>query len=487
MFTDKITQAPNLITFSDMMLLPGRTVTEPNDVFLNSKVTKSINLNIPYVSSPMDTVTGHRMAIAIARAGGVGVLHRNCSIEDEVNMARQVKRAESFIISDVVTIEPNIRIARAREQMKNNNISGLPVINEAGQVIGILTKRDVRFASDDSSVADMMSKKVISAKNNITINEAQKLLHQHRIEKLVIVDEEEKLEGLLTVKDIESRGKYPHSSRDDEGRLIVGAAIGPFDEKRAMALDPFVDFFVVDLAHGHNMNALASASKISNELSSEVIYGNLGSKSATEDVVAMMEDVAGLRVGIGSGSICSTSVVTSASSPTLYSTTQVASALHEMGLNIPVIADGGIRNPGDAALSFAAGASAVMMGSLFAGCRESPGQLLAIEGRMVKTIRGMGSRSAKAVRYALDRYSQPSKGMPEGVEGYVPFRGNVVDVVGEFTSGLRAAFGYAGAGSIEEMWKHARMGRISTLGNNEAQPHDITPSSALGSMDYNSS
>jgi IMP dehydrogenase len=200
-----------------------------------------------------------------------------------------------------------------------------------------------------------------------------------------------------------------------------------------------------------------------------------------------MENVAGLRVGIGSGSICSTSVVTSASSPTLYSTTQVATSLSEMGLQIPVIADGGIRNPGDAALSFAAGASAVMMGSLFAGCRESPGRLIAIEGRMVKTIRGMGSRSAKAVRYALDRYSQPSKGMPEGVEGYVPFRGNVSDVVEEFTSGIRAAFGYAGAGSIEEMWRNAKMGRISTLGNNEAQPHDITPSSALGSMDYNSS
>lgn len=478
MFNKKLTEAPDLVTFADLFLLPGKTETDPAYVDIAGNVTKKIKLSEPYVASPMDTVTGSNMAIGIARAGGVGVLHRNCSIENEVKMAKKVKKAESYIIADdIITITPNITVGEAKNIMNNRQISGLPV-TEDEVVVGILTKRDVRFAADTAKVAEMMSTELVTAEKNVAIVEAKRLLHQHRIEKLLIVDSAKKLKGLITVKDLESSKKHPHATRDEDGKLVAGAAIGPFDEKRALALDPYVDFFVVDLAHGHNMNALRSAKKIAEKLSAEVIYGNLGSKKATADVVSVFEDVAGIRVGIGSGAICSTSVVTKASAPTLYSTIQVASALDEMGLDIPVIADGGINNPGSAALSFAGGASVIMMGSMFAGCRESPGQLLAVEGKMMKSYRGMGSRAAKAVRYALDRYSKPAKGIPEGVEGFVPFRGTVQDVIQDFSGGLKAAFGYAGAANIAEMHTSAKFGRISNQGITETTPHDIYPSSA---------
>ncbi len=479
MFTKKLEEAKPLVTFSDLFLLPGKTDVDPDNVNLSTNITKKIRLNSPFIASPMDTVTGADMAIAMARQGGIGILHRNCSIDQEVAMAKKVKRAESFVMKDVITISPEITIGKAKELMRESNISGLPVVKNGGDVIGILTKRDVRFADNDSLVSDMMTTKLVSAKANISIEEAKKLLHKHRIEKLVIVDDDNHLEGLVTVKDLERRGKYPFSTRDEEGSLALGAAIGPFDEARALALDPYVDVFVVDLAHGHNMNAVKSAARIAEKVDAEIIYGNLGSDHSVADIVSVMEDVAGLRVGIGSGAICSTSVVTKASAPTLYSTIQVASGVRELGLDIPVISDGGIKNPGDAALCFAAGASAVMMGSMFAGCRESPGQLLAIEGKMMKSYRGMGSRGAKAVRYALDRYSKPAKGIPEGVEGFVPFRGNVSDVIDEFAGGLRAAFGYAGAADIAGMWEDAKFGRISPQGLRETAPHDIliTPSS----------
>jgi IMP dehydrogenase len=473
MYIDKLVNATKLVTFSDLYLLPGRTDTDPDNINLQGRVTKNIILQTPYISSPMDTVTGSNMAIAMAREGGVGILHRNCRIEEEVEMAKKVKRAESFVMTDVVTIKPDITIKEAKALMNDHNISGLPVTNNGGNVIGILTKRDVRFAADDSTVEEMMSKKVVSAGSNLTIEEAQTLLHKHRIEKLVIVDENNHLAGLVTVKDLERRGKYPLSTRDENGRLVVGAAIGPFDEERAKALDPYVDFLVVDLAHGHNMNALRSAAKISKIVEAEIVYGNLGSYESVEDVVTTMDNIAGIRVGIGSGSICSTSVVTKASAPSLYSTFNVASAVKDLGLDLPVISDGGIRNAGDAALCFGAGASAIMMGSLFAGCRESPGVVSYIDGRMVKPVRGMGSQAAKEVRYALDRYSQPAKGVPEGVEGFVPFRGTVADVVNEFSAGLRAAFGYSGAGNVKEMHTNAKFGVISSQGIRETTPHDI--------------
>jgi len=473
MFIKKLDEAKPLVTFSDLFLLPGKTDVDPDFVDLRTKITRKITLNSPFVASPMDTVTGADMAIAMARQGGIGILHRNCSIEQEVKMAQKVKRAESFVMKDVITISPDITIGEAKQLMRENNISGLPVVGNESSVIGILTKRDVRFADNDSLVSDMMTAKVVSARSDLSLEDAKKLLHKHRIEKLVVVDDDDHLEGLVTVKDIERRGKYPLSTRDDEGSLSLGAAIGPFDESRALALDPYVDVFVIDLAHGHNMNAVKSAARIAKKVSAEIIYGNLGSDHAVADIVSVMEDVAGLRVGIGSGAICSTSVVTKASAPTLFSTIQVASGVKELGLDIPVISDGGIKNPGDAALCFAAGASAVMMGSMFAGCRESPGKLLAIEGKMMKSYRGMGSRGAKAVRYALDRYSKPAKGIPEGVEGFVPFRGTVADVVDEFAGGLRAAFGYAGAAAINDMWIKAQFGKISSQGIRETTPHDI--------------
>ncbi|HDM26910.1 MAG TPA: IMP dehydrogenase [Candidatus Bathyarchaeota archaeon] len=470
-FRDKLRQADVALTFRDVVIVPGWVEVEPREVDVRTRATKNYRLNIPLISSPMDTVTESEMAIALARQGGLGVIHRNCSIEEQVDMARRVKRAESLIIRDVITIAPDKTVGEAIALMREYNISGLPVV-DGEKLVGIVTDRDVRFADKRLLVKDVMTEEVITAREDTTIEEAKEILQQYRIEKLPVVDSEGRLRGLITVKDIMLRGKFPNAVRDEEGRLLCAAAVSPFDLERAKRLDKYVDIIVVDVAHFHNKNCFEATKRLLPEVSADVVVGNVGTYEAVEDIITKLDGVAGIRVGIGSGSICTTMEVVKAGSPTLYATAQAADAVETYGVDLPIIADGGVRNPGDVAVALAMGASSVMMGNVFARCREAPGELIAIGGRYYKRYRGMASPSARARRYALDRYMQ-AKGIAEGVEGWVPYRGDVASVVEEFISGLKAAMGYAGARNIEELRRKARIAMLTEAGVREASPHSI--------------
>lgn len=472
-FREKFKNADHALTFNDVILLPGWTTIEPSEANVKSRVTRSIELNVPFISSPMDTVTGSDMAIALARHGGLGALHRNCSLEEEVDMARAVKRAEALIIRDVVTVQPESTIDNLVGLMDKHNVHGFPVVNENGGIVGIVTWRDFRLADRKLKVRDVMTEKVITAGENISLEEAKSILHEHRIEKLPIVDDNNKVRGLITMKDITLKGTYPLAVRDELGRLICAAAISPFDYERAVALDEYVDVLITDVAHFHNKNCFEATKKILDNVNAELIVGNIGTYEAAEDCLTKLDGISGLRVGIGSGSICSTSVVTRAGAPTLYATTQTADAVKDYGADVAIIADGGIRNPGDIALGLAMGASCAMMGNIFAGTSESPGRLVALEGRYYKEYYGMGSAAARKKRFAQDRYSQPSKTINEGVEGWVPYRGAVTDIVSEFVGGLKAAMGYVGAETIQDMWKKAKLAKVTERGSTEINPHDI--------------
>ncbi len=482
-FTGKLKEAGVVLTFQDVVLLPGLSEVEPSQVDVRTRVSRNYKLNIPFVSSPMDTVTESEMAIALAREGGLGVLHRNCPVEKQVEMAKKVKRAEATVIREVITVEPGQKVEEALRLMEQHNISGLPVV-EGEKLVGILTGRDVRFARPEQKVSEVMTKQVITAKEGITIEEAIQILHAHRIEKLPIVDEQGKLRGLITFKDISLKGKYPQAARDAQGQLLCAAAISPADLERAKRLDPYVDILVTDVAHFHNRNMLEATKKLVKEVSADVVVGNIGTYEAAEDAL-QIEGIAGFRVGVGSGSICVTTENLGVGAPTLYATASVADALKNYGCDLPIIADGGIRNAGDIALALAAGASAVMMGNLFARCKEAPGSLMAIGGRYYKQYRGMGSPSAMAQRYAADRYSAPSKEIAEGVEGWVPYKGEVSSVVKELVAGLRAAMGYAGAKNIPELWEKAKFGYLTQVGTQETRPHDVLlPSESWGLPPY---
>jgi IMP dehydrogenase len=471
-FLSKITNSLDAIGFDDLILLPGMSSVELSEVDLTTRASKSIWMKVPFISSPMDTVTESEMAIAMARSGGIGIIHRNCSKEEQVEMVKRVKRAESFIIRDVITIDPRSTIKEAAEIMEKNRISGLPVVEE-GKLVGIITGRDVRFADPSLRVADVMTRDVITAKEGIKMEEAEELMKSHKIEKLPVVDEDGRLKGLITYKDIALRGKYGNATRDEHGRLRVGAAISPFDVERAKELSKIADLLVIDVAHFHSLRVMEATKKLIKEVNVDVVAGNIGTYEAAVDIISSM-DVAGLRVGIGSGSVCTTMEVTGVGAPTPFAVAQVADAVREMEADVPIIADGGIRGAGDIAISLALGASSVMMGYIFAGCRESPGELISIGSRYYKRHRGMGSEAARKKRMALDRYSQPAKGMPEGIEAFVPYRGEVNMVVEELSTALKAAFGYAGASSIEELWRKARLAR-KTLHTHERARDLIIP------------
>ena len=472
-FRQKFEDAEKALTFNDVLLLPGWTNVEPGEADVRTRFSRGVALNIPLVASPMDTVTEAEMAIALAREGAIGVLHRNCSAKEEVAMARSVKRAEAVVIRDVITVNPDNTVDELLRLMEEHNIKGFPVVEDEDRLVGIVTWRDVRLAESSLKVKDVMTEEVYTGTEDTSLEEAMKILHEHRIEKLPIVNGDRRVRGLITMKDITLKGTYQDAVRDEEGRLVCAAAISPFDLPRAKALDRYVDVLVLDVSHFHNKNCFDAAKEILGEVEAEVIVGNIGTYEAAEDVVTKLDGVAGLRVGIGSGSICSTSVVTRAGAPTLYATSRVADAVEKYGADIPIIADGGMRNPGDVAVAMAVGASCAMMGNVFAGCRESPGRLVAMEGRYYKEYYGMGSERARKKRYAQDRYSQPSKSVSEGVEGWVPYRGPVKDILGEFTGGLKAAMGYVGAKTIPEMWEKAKLALITESGAQEAAPHDI--------------
>lgn len=465
------------ITFNDVILLPNWTSIEPEDANVTTIIANgrdpSIKLQVPFISSPMDTVTEIEMAIALAREGGLGIIHRNCSIEKQVGMVKKVKRSEANIIRDVITIKQDEKIKQALEIMREKDVHGLPVITDNNKLIGILTGRDVRFADENLKVKDLMTKDVITASKDISPSSAKTILHKYRIEKLPVVEEDGSLFGLITTKDLMLKGKFPNASRDEEGRLIVGAAISPFDLDRAKALAKYSDVLVTDVSHFHNKNCFEATKKIIKEVNVPLIVGNIGTYEAAEDCITKLEGIVGLRVGIGSGSICSTSVVTRAGSPTLYATLKSAEAKENYNSKVSIIADGGITNPGDIAVALTGGASAVMMGNVFAGCKESPGRLEGIGGRFYKRYYGMGSHAAREKRFALDRYSKPSKEIDEGVEGWVPYRGTVHDTVVKFVGGLKAAMGYIGARTIEEMWANGKFASVSAAGIKETHPHDV--------------
>ena len=471
MYRDKFQNIKEGYTYDDVLLIPSRTSVEPREVDISSRFSRHINLKVPIVSSPMDTVTESGMAIAMARQGGIGILHRNLSINQQVAFVRTVKREESIIIRNVHTVSPETPLTEVRTIMKTKNIGGLPVVS-GEKLVGIVTKRDLEFAGKDKkTVEDIMVRNVIYSHDNIEMDEALDILFKNRIEKLPLVDKTGRVVGLITAKDIITRQKFPHASRDAKGQLLVGAAVGPFDIERAVMLEKEgVDVVVVDTAHAHNDNVLNSLKKMRKEVSVDIVAGNIATKEAAEDLMSIGVD--GLRVGIGPGSICTTRIIAGIGVPQLTAISDVAEAAS--GQDIPVIADGGIRYSGDIVKAIASGANCVMLGSLFAGTDESPGAEILLNGRKYKTYRGMGSIGAIQTGIS-DRYGKigANKFVAEGVEGAVPYRGRVEEVLFQLTGGIKSGMGYVGARNIEGLRTKSRFMKISASGLKESHPHDI--------------
>ncbi|MCW6168314.1 MAG: IMP dehydrogenase [Thermoplasmatales archaeon] len=471
MFKDKFSKIREGLTYDDVLLVPSRTSVEPKEVKVFSKFSKNINLKIPIASSPMDTVTEENMAVAMARSGAIGILHRNVTANQQAGFVRAVKREESIIIRNVMTIAPETPISEAKSIMESKKIGGLPVVL-GEKLVGIVTKRDLEFASRDKKIVeDIMVKKVISAKEEIKIDEALEILYKNKIEKLPLLDEQGRVVGLITAKDITKRQKFPDASRDKEGRLLVGAAVGPFDIDRAIMLEKEgVDVIVVDTAHAHNENVLRSLKKMRKEITVDIVAGNIATSEAAEDLISIGVD--GLRVGIGPGSICTTRIVAGIGVPQVTAVSDVAEIAQSHG--IPVIADGGVRFSGDIVKAIAAGANSVMLGSLLAGTEESPGTEIILSGRKYKTYRGMGSIGAIQAGIS-DRYGKlgANKFVSEGVEGAVPYRGKVEEVLFQLIGGLKSGMGYVGAPDIESLRMNSRFVKITSNGLKESHPHDI--------------
>ncbi|WFR73964.1 IMP dehydrogenase [Prescottella defluvii] len=474
------------LTFDDVLLLPAASDVVPNQVDTSSQLTREIRLNVPLVSSAMDTVTEARMAIAMARAGGMGVLHRNSSIEAQAGWVETVKRSEAGMVTDPVTCKPTNTLAEVDAMCARFRISGLPVTDEAGQLVGIITNRDMRFEVDQNrQVAEVMTKApLITAREGVTAEVALGLLRRHKIEKLPIVDGHGKLTGLITVKDFVKTEQHPNATKDRDGRLLVGAAVGVGDEAwtRAMTLaDAGVDVLVVDSAHGHSRGVLEMITKLKGEIGDRVqlIGGNVATRSGALALVEAGADA--VKVGVGPGSICTTRVIAGVGAPQITAILEATAAASAHG--VPVIADGGLQFSGDVAKALAAGASTAMLGSLLAGTAESPGELILVGGKQFKSYRGMGSLGAMQGRgqgksYSKDRYFQDDvlaedKLVPEGIEGRVPFRGPLSQVIHQLTGGLRAAMGYTGSSSIEHL-QQAQFVQITAAGLKESHPHDIT-------------
>ena len=469
-------------TFDDVLLEPARSAVLPADTDITTRLTQSIHLQIPLMSAAMDTVTEHRLAIAMAQAGGIGVVHKNFTIEEQATEIAKVKKFEAGMVVNPLTITPDKPLRDALQMMETHHISGIPVVDGKGagnKLVGILTNRDVRFATDPKQrVADLMTRAVVTVKDGTTTDEARRLLHEHRIEKLVVVDADDNCIGLITVKDMEKAQNHPLASKDDRGRLLVAAATGagPDGLKRAEALiDAGADVIVVDTAHGHSegvLQAVSAVRKIANKV--QIIGGNVATADGAKALIDAGADA--VKVGIGPGSICTTRMVAGVGVPQLTAIMDAAEACRAQ--NIPVIADGGIKYSGDLAKAIAAGGNVAMIGSLLAGTDETPGEVYLYQGRSYKAYRGMGSTGAMA-RGSADRYfqaevSQPLKLVPEGIEGQVPYKGPVENVLHQLLGGLRAAMGYTGNASIATMQKHAKFLRITGAGLAESHVHDVT-------------
>jgi len=478
----EIAEAAHYLTFDDVLLKPAYSETLPNDTDLKTRITKNIELNIPIISSAMDTVTESKLAIAMAQCGGMGCIHKNLSIKDQSDEVRKVKKFESGIVINPLTITPNETLGDALHIMENYGISGIPVVESAGskKLVGILTNRDVRFATDKKQpVYELMTKdNLVTAKNNISKADAKKLLHKNKIERILIVDNDGNCVGLITGKDIEKSKQFPHACKDHEGRLRVAAAVGVGKDglKRAESLiEAGVDILMIDTAHGHSkgvIEAIRAIKKLYPKI--DLIGGNIATSEAALALIDAGAD--GVKVGIGPGSICTTRIVAGVGVPQLSAILDVASICIKK--NIPFISDGGIRFSGDLSKAIAAGASCVMLGSLLAGTEESPGETILFKGRSYKMYRGMGSLGAMA-RGSADRYFQEDvadkmKLVPEGVEGRVPYKGHVSDVIHQLVGGLRSSMGYTGNKNIKEMRENCQFVKITNSGLKESHPHSIT-------------
>ena len=470
------------LTFDDVLLEPARSAVLPADTDITTRLTHSISLQIPLMSAAMDTVTEHRLAIAMAQAGGIGVVHKNFTIGEQATEIAKVKKFEAGMVVNPLTITPDKPLRDALAMMETHRISGIPVVDgkqASNKLVGILTNRDVRFATDpNQKVADLMTRTVVTVKDGTATDEARRLLHEHRIEKLVVVDADDNCIGLITVKDMEKAQNHPLASKDERGRLLVAAATGAGADglKRAEALiEAGADVIVVDTAHGHSegvLQAVSAVRKIANN--TQIIGGNVATADGAKALIDSGADA--VKVGIGPGSICTTRMVAGVGVPQLTAIMDAAEACRAQ--NIPVIADGGIKYSGDLAKAIAAGGNVAMIGSLLAGTDETPGEVYLYQGRSYKAYRGMGSTGAMA-RGSADRYfqaevSQPLKLVPEGIEGQVPYKGAVENVLHQLLGGLRAAMGYTGNASIATMQKHARFLRITGAGLAESHVHDVT-------------
>jgi len=463
------------LTFEDVLLVPQYSEILPKEVDLATMFTKNISLKIPMVSAAMDTVTEYRAAIAMARLGGIGIIHKNMDIATQAKMITKVKKSESGIIIDPVYVLPNATLADAEELMSEFKISGVPVVDEHNKLLGILTNRDMRFEKDMDKLASevMTPMPLVTAKQGIDLDKAADIMHQHKIEKLPIIDEDGHLKGLVTIKDINKRIAYPHANKDDFGRLRVGAAIGVGQLERAKALvDAGVDVLVLDSAHGHSKGILDTVKKIKEELAIDIIAGNVATAEAVEALIEAGAD--GVKVGIGPGSICTTRIVAGVGVPQISAIDECAQAANRHG--VPIIADGGIKYSGDIAKALAVGASCVMAGSILAGTEESPGDTISYQGRQYKSYRGMGSIGAMT-KGSTDRYFQEGtaadKLVPEGIEGRVPYRGPIAGIVHQMMGGLRSSMGYCGSASIREFWEKAEFVEITSAGLKESHVHDV--------------
>src|SRR5687767_12126744 len=485
------------ITFDDVLLIPARSDFVPADADTRTRLTRNIELNIPLISAPMDTVTESALAIALAQEGGIGIIHKNLPAAQQAREVEKVKRSENGVIVDPITLPPGATIAAARQIMREYNVSGIPIVDgeadgtlkephrrsaggngsggKAGRLVGIMTRRDLKFQEDDNRrIGDVMTKdNLVTAPENTSLDEAERILYRSKVEKLLLTDKEGRLAGLVTMRDIDKLHQFPNACKDKRGRLRVGAATGVKNFERVEALiKADVDVVVVDTAHGHSRNVLDTVREIKKNWDIQVIAGNVATADGARDLIDAGVDA--VKVGIGPGAICTTRIVSGVGVPQVTAIFQACGAAESAG--VPVIADGGIRHSGDITKAIAAGAGAVMMGSLFAGLDESPGELVIHQGRRYKTYRGMGSMGAM-VRGSSDRYGQAgvrsSKFVPEGVEGRVPYRGPLSDFVYQLVGGLRAGMGYCGTKDIESLRRDARFCRVSAASMAESHPHDI--------------
>lgn len=467
------------LTFDDVLLKPKYSEVLPYNVTTKSHLVKDIYINIPFISAAMDTVTEGNMAKAMAREGAVGIIHKNLNIEEQAHQVSIVKRAENGVIFDPITVNPNVTINEVENIMREYKIGGLPVVNNQNKLLGIITNRDMRFEKNSKKLTkDLMTplKNLVIAGSNIGIDKAKEILHENKIEKLPLVDDKNRIVGLITIKDVMAVIEHPLASRDQRGRLIVGAAVGVSDyfERTKKLIEANVDFITIDSAHGHSKNIIEAIKNIKNNFPNiPIIAGNIATKEACEDLVKAGADA--VKIGIGPGSICTTRVVAGVGVPQLSAIMNCFETADK--LKIPLIADGGIRFSGDIAKALAAGASTVMMGGIFAGTDEAPGESIIYQGRKFKTYRGMGSIGAmdkgSKDRYFQDNIDSTDKLVPEGVEGMVPYKGGVKDVIHQLLGGLKAGMGYCGSANLKELRAKAEFIKITSAGVNESHAHDI--------------